>query len=209
MAASAKPAAGKAAPKKSSKARSPSEGSRSATTKARSSPKQTKPLTPWQKWVADPQRALDDLCSEIVQGGNLYQYTIKHGLSYNSVRDWISADSDRDAKYARAREDRSDKLADEIISISDEDKIDVKVDPETGAVVEVTFDSTAVQRNKLRVDSRKWVAAKLKPRVYGEKVQVDANVNVRSLSDEDLAKQLAKFGIQVASKPQGGGDGSN
>ena len=54
-------------------------------------------------------------CSEIVQGGNLYQYTIKHGLSYNSVRDWISADSDRDAKYARAREDRSDKLADEII----------------------------------------------------------------------------------------------
>lgn len=35
MAASAKSAAGKAAPKKSSKARSPSEGSRSATTKAR------------------------------------------------------------------------------------------------------------------------------------------------------------------------------
>ena len=31
-------------------------------------------------------------------------------------------------------------------------------------------------RSKLRVDARKWVASKLKPKKYGDKLDVDANV---------------------------------
>ena len=35
---------------------------------------------------------------------------------------------------------------------------------------EVVFDSTAVQRNRLRVDTRKWLLSKLAPKKYGDKV---------------------------------------
>mgnify|MGYP000426269079 FL=1 len=35
---------------------------------------------------------------------------------------------------------------------------------------EVVFDSTAVQRNRLRVDARKWLLSKMVPKKYGDKL---------------------------------------
>ena len=75
----------------------------------------------------------------------------------------------------------------------------VKSDDE-GGDVEVVFDSAAVARNRLRVDARKWVAAKLKPRKYGDKVAVggaDDLPPVRhsvELTDEQLATIAAGRG---------------
>ena len=59
-------------------------------------------------------------------------------------------------KYARAREDQADTLFDEIITIAD---------------LPVTCNED-VTRNRLRVDARKWIVAKLKPRKYGDKIDV-------------------------------------
>ena len=59
--------------------------------------------------------------------------------------------------YARAREAQADYLADQITSIADEP----------------CRDNIEAQRNRLRVDARKWIAAKLKPRVYGETVRTE------------------------------------
>lgn len=36
-----------------------------------------------------------------------------------------------------------------------------------------TFGNVAVQRDRLRVEARKWVTAKAFPRIYSEKQQVD------------------------------------
>ncbi len=40
-----------------------------------------------------------------------------------------------------------------------------------GEDVAVVFDATAVARNRLRVDTRKWIAARILPKRYGDKVQ--------------------------------------
>ena len=37
----------------------------------------------------------------------------------------------------------------------------------------VVFDATAVARNKLRVDARRWLASKMAPKKYGDKVQAE------------------------------------
>lgn len=78
--------------------------------------------------------------------------------------------------YARAREAQADKMAEDILAIADEectmvraDKHGTKDDDGDGNT-EVVFDSTAVQRNKLRVDARKWLAAKMAPKKYGDKL---------------------------------------
>jgi hypothetical protein len=81
--------------------------------------------------------------------------------------------------YTRAREAQADYLADEIISISDHSEEDHTAF--TGANV--------VQRDKLRVEARKWIAAKLKPKKYGDKVEVESNVNIKTLP-EWLTKKL-------------------
>ena len=39
-----------------------------------------------------------------------------------------------------------------------------------GEDVALALDATAVARNRLRVDARKWVASKLKPKKYGDKM---------------------------------------
>lgn len=168
-----------------------------------------KPKTPWEQWKAKPEDSIATLCDVVVGGGHLADFAKARGFPYTTMLDWINADPSRSEMYARAREDRSDKLADEIVAISDEAEFNVTIDPQTGETGEVKLDAAAVARNRLRVDARKWVAAKLKPRVYGDKVQVDANVNLRESSDEELAKRLAKFGIDVTAKPAGeGSDGS-
>ena len=82
-----------------------------------------------------------------------------------TVYTWLSGNETFQQMYARAREDQADTLADEIIAIADEQH---EVVSETGKV----FDPE-VNRDKLRVDARKWIASKLKPKKYGDKTEVE------------------------------------
>lgn len=73
------------------------------------------------------------------------------------------------AQYARAREAQADYLADEILDIADDSQYDIAVDADGKEIVNTNH----IQRDRLRVDSRKWLAGKLKPKKYGEKQQVE------------------------------------
>lgn len=130
----------------------------------------------------------------IASGGNLLQFVISKGFAYNTVRRWIDATPERSAKYARAREDRADVLADEIVGISDESTVENVLDAD-GGVVAVRFDAVAVARNKLRIDARKWSASKLKPKAYGERTTLagdpEAPLVTRALTSMTDAALLA------------------
>jgi len=120
----------------------------------------------------------DEICEELANGRSLRSICSGDGMPRAStVFRWLATNEAFRDQYARAREAQADYLADEIVSIADEectsvraDKHGTKADDDEGNT-EVVFDATAVARNRLRVDARKWVAAKLKPKVYGEKVE--------------------------------------
>jgi hypothetical protein len=123
------------------------------------------------------QPLADSICERIADGESLRAVCSSDGMPHRStVFRWLAAHEDFRDQYARAREDQADTLADEIVSIADEvcttvraDKhAGVKADDEDGDA-EVVFDSAAVARNRLRVDARKWVASKLKPKKYGDR----------------------------------------
>lgn len=63
--------------------------------------------------------------------------------------------------YARARDDQGDSLFDEITDIADE-KPDGSMDVQA-------FNS----RQRLRIDARKWAASKLKPKKYGDRIDLN------------------------------------
>lgn len=118
------------------------------------------------------------ICEEIESGDSLVKVCSAEGMPNRStVYDWLSrqepefkAFADR---YARAVEARAEKLAEDIIEISDNDSGDFgfkKVKNEDGESAEVFIDKDNIQRAKLKVDSRKWVASKLFPKKYGDKV---------------------------------------
>ena len=86
----------------------------------------------------------------------------------------------RDA-YDKAVQDRADRLADEIIELADERPPDGLEGPSLNAWV---------QQKRLQVDARKWVASKLKPKTYGDRLDVsvvDTRISVLDALNE--AKQ--------------------
>lgn len=72
------------------------------------------------------------------------------GTFYN----YINADSARMNAYACARETYADTVVDEIVDIAD----DKNTDP---------------QRARNRIQARQWAASKLKPKTYGDKLDID------------------------------------
>ena len=84
--------------------------------------------------------------------------------------------------YDKAVQDRADKLADEIIELSDAEMPEGLKGPEASAWV---------QQKRLQVDARKWVASKLKPRTYGDRIDVsvvDQRISVIDAINEAQAR---------------------
>jgi hypothetical protein len=74
------------------------------------------------------------------------------------LRDDVAAKFASD--YARAREIGYQKMAEEVIEISDEEVIGP----------DGYIDNGAVQRARLRAESRKWLLSKMLPKQFGDKV---------------------------------------
>lgn len=101
-----------------------------------------------------PEIALE-ICSRLAQGEPLTRMCRDaHMPHVDTVYRWMMVHPEFSEQYARAREDQADTLADEIIEIADQSQGE---------------NMPGVQAAALRVDARKWVAAKLKPRRYSER----------------------------------------
>lgn len=87
-----------------------------------------------------------------------------------TVYRWLSQREEFRNLYAQAREDQADTLADEIQAIADEPMAGKKITTKANGDVE-TVEFDMIEHRKLRVDARKWIAAKLKPKKYGDKVE--------------------------------------
>jgi len=116
------------------------------------------------------EEVADAICERLVAGESLRAICRDAEMpNITSVFKWLAKFPEFANQYARAREEQAEAFADEIVAISDEN--DGKAIMSDGQEVAVVFDSTAVARNRLRVDARKWVASKLKPKKYGDKIQ--------------------------------------
>jgi len=87
-------------------------------------------------------------------------------------------------KYARARLAQADVLAEDCVDIADDSSQDTIIDPETG---QPRCDHEWLARSRLRLDTRKWLAAKFLPKLYGDRQQVDTNITI---NHEDTLKEL-------------------
>lgn len=119
-----------------------------------------------------------EICERIACGEPLTKITKTPGMpSYATVQRWLSEESEFQEKfqeiYARARSDQADTLADEIIEIADNDKGDYRIAYGKDGKPFVKVDHENVHRSKLRVDARKWIASKLKPKRYGERLGIE------------------------------------
>jgi hypothetical protein len=85
---------------------------------------------------------------------------------------WLMRHEDFAVIYTRAREARTQLMEEEILEISDEVNGDAYVEYDKDGQPFAKLDGEAIQRSKLKVETRKWLMAKLQPRKYGDKVDV-------------------------------------
>jgi hypothetical protein len=83
--------------------------------------------------------------------------------SYAWAKKTLRNDPDLHAQYREAQQDRADRLAEQIIELADTPM------PED---LEGKERSAWVQHLRVQIEARKWTAAKLYPRIYGERLDV-------------------------------------
>jgi hypothetical protein len=106
----------------------------------------------------------DGICEQIALGKSLRAICRGDDMpDASTVYRWLSWNEAFREQYARAREDQADSHADEIIDIADNEM----EDPNS---------------RRVRIDARKWVAAKLKPKKYGERIDHNLQVNPISVN---------------------------
>lgn len=130
------------------------------------------------------------ICVRLADGFTLRQIGKELDCSIGSITDWCEADADFAARYARAMDLRYERMAEEIQEISDEGTNDW-MEREGVTIV----DHEHIQRSKLRVDTRKWLLSKMRPRQFGDRTTVagdpDAPLNVAMTIEDKRAATKA------------------
>lgn len=117
----------------------------------------TKPTDKPRKKPGPPSTYTDAvgeaLCARIAAGESLRKVCASPGMPcYSNALKWLENNESLRAKYARARERQADFYADAVIEIADTEE--------------------DANRARVMIDARKWYASKLKPKVYGDKLDV-------------------------------------
>lgn len=113
------------------------------------------------------QEIADKICTRLMEGESLRSICEDAKMpGQRTVYQWLNDKTEFQQQYARAREVQADRLAEEILEIADDSSRDTYKDEDGNDRI----DHEVVARSRLRVDSRKWLASKMAPKKYGDKV---------------------------------------
>jgi hypothetical protein len=129
----------------------------------------------------------EEICRRLVSGMSLRAICDADDMPHrDTVATWaLDITHPFSVHYTRAREIQAELMSDEILEIADESDRDYKI---VGVEGDKVVDNEAIQRSRLRVDTRKWYLSKVLPKKYGEKTVVENThkYDLSNLSTEDL-----------------------
>lgn len=124
--------------------------------------------------IATSSKGLKHICAEN-----------EHFPAWRTIYEWRFDNEEFAQMYAQAKRAQAELLAEDILEISDDTTLDTVYDKDGNP----RQNSEWVNRSRLKVDTRKWIAAKLLPKVYGDRPQDDT----KSAADTLIEKLLEKI----------------
>lgn len=116
-----------------------------------------------------------EFCKRIAQGNSLRTVCLAEDMpSANSIFYWFSIHPEFLQQYQRATEARAEAMAEDILDISDDGSNDYMIITKGKHSYNVE-DKEVTNRSKLRVETRKWLMSKMKPKKYGERLDMTTN----------------------------------
>ena len=145
----------------------------------------------------DRAAIVSKVCERMEAGESLRKSCAAEGVKDPTFLLWVKDNAEFAEQYTRAREAGLHVMAQQIIEISDEQEVEARYQ---GEDVKLDLSATAVARNRLRVDSRKWLLSKMLPKVYGDKLAIggaDDLPPIKTMDDEALAARIAALQAKV------------
>lgn len=146
------------------------------------------------------QTVADTICSRLANGESLRAIGKDNNMpDPATVYRWLEANEAFREQYTRARELQADTLFDETLDIADDAQNDwVEREHFQGADKSPQLNGEAVARARLRIDTRKWMAGKLRPKKYADKIDIDQKTTLEA-SDPLMAllTQVAQGGAKL------------
>ena len=119
---------------------------------------------------------IDALCEQIINGVTMTAIAKSVGVTMGAMIEWIAADPDRSARAREARSQASmtwDEAA--------EKKLEEAADPfELAKARELAF-------------HLRWRASKIAPKIYGDRLDLNATLNPGTISDDALESRILDF----------------
>lgn len=109
---------------------------------------------------------METICLGITNIQSIKAIAASIGTSEAAVWDYVYATPAREKEYGRAKEAQAHTLAAQCLAIADDGQSDTYID----ANGKERTDNEVVARSRLRVDTRRWLAGKLAPKVFGDKI---------------------------------------
>jgi len=131
----------------------------------------------------------------IANGQSLSSILRREGMpSYSWAKLQLRTDPELRKQYDQALEDRGDRLAEELIELAFSklpDDLDGRAQ------------SAWVQHLRVKIDVLKWTASKLRPRVYGERIDVSVtNTQISITQALELAQARVEGTLDEEAKPE-------
>ncbi len=118
------------------------------------------------------QKVADQICERLAEGRSLRSICRDADMpGKTAVLRWLARHEDFATLYAHARDAQADALVDEMLDIADDGSNDwMEQRGRDGEVTGWKENGESLKRSALRLSTRQWIAEKLKPKKYGNKV---------------------------------------
>ena len=121
------------------------------------------------------EKLADEICARLAEGQSVRTVCRDENMPcMSTIFKWLREKEQFSQQYVRAKQEAADALAEEMLDIADDATNDwMERLGSDGQPLGYQLNGEHVQRSKLRVDTRKWLASKLKPKTYGDRQQVE------------------------------------
>lgn len=142
----------------------------------------------------------DKICERLASGESMRAISRDDSMpAMSTLFKWLREHSQFSEQYAIAKDECADNLVEEMLDIADNqveqpllvDGVPMQID---GKPVLVK-DAVSVNHARLRVDTRKWYASKLKPKKYGERMHTEHSgvVGLTDMTEEEVDRKIAEL----------------
>jgi DNA-binding transcriptional ArsR family regulator len=131
----------------------------------------------WKILRADDE-FFESIMEAVASGQSVSTFARALGLSATRMSSWLSTlkDEAKVVRYEEARRCRAAMMADRILDVCDQ--------VETGLI--------SPQMARIIVDNLKWIAARLDPNIWGDKIQIKGEIKTTTEMHLEAVRELSK-----------------